>query len=83
MRGSRRQIDDAPTDERTAVIDDHDDGLPGPRVCHGQSGAEGERAMSGGQAVGIEWLSAGGVLALPIMGCNDPLAAIATGVGSG
>jgi len=42
--------------------------LPGPGVCHGQSGAERERAMCGGQAVGIEWLSAGGVLALPIMG---------------
>jgi len=42
--------------------------LPGPGVCHGQSGAEGERAMCGGQTVGIESLSAGGVLALPIVG---------------
>ena len=66
--GAETEIEAHARYERTAVIDDNDDGLPGPGVCHGQSGAEGERAMSGGQAVRIEWLSAGSVLALPIMG---------------
>jgi hypothetical protein len=68
LSGSQTQIEADAGYERAPIVDDHHDGLPGPRVRHGQARTERKRAMSGGQAVGIEWLSAGGVPPLRIIG---------------
>lgn len=83
LGGAKAEIKADARHERAAVVDDHGDGLPGFWIRHGQSRAERERAMSGSQAVRIEWLATGGVLTLPIVGGNDPLAATTTGTASG
>src|SRR6266480_731944 len=49
-----RDVDNSSGHEWTAVIDPDCHGPPGSDVCHAQPSAEWQRAMSGGQFVGIE-----------------------------
>jgi hypothetical protein len=59
-----RDVDNASGNERTAVIDPNRDGAPSSDVCHAQPGAERQRAMSGGQFVGIELFTVRGLCSL-------------------
>ena len=59
-----RDVDNASGNERTAVIDPNGDGPPSSDVCHAQPGAERQRAMSGGQFVGIEPFTVRGLCSL-------------------
>jgi hypothetical protein len=56
--GGRRDIDFAPTNERTAVIDTDDDRTAVSNVSDAQSRAKWQRWMSSGQFVGIEYFTA-------------------------
>lgn len=76
------EVDDAPAGERPAVVDAHDDLLPGARVGDANLGAEGEGAMRGGERAHVEAFAIGGaapVETAAVIG-GDPAAEIAQDV---
>ena len=66
--GAAGEIEAAAADERAAIIDPHDDAAAGPGIGHLQPRAEGQRAVRGGEAVGVEALPRGGPSAGLIIG---------------
>src|SRR5207249_7586898 len=69
--GGKGKIDDAPVDERPAVVDTNGHGAAVLEVRHPQAGSERERRMRRGHRVLVEPLSARGslsLMALPVPG---------------
>src|SRR5690606_12148416 len=62
-----RKVDDATFDERAAVVDRDHDGLAVALVGDAHLGAEGERAVSGGESVRIELAAGRDLLRLPVV----------------
>lgn len=69
--GAAGEIEAAAAHERAAVIDAHHDAAAGAGIGHLQARAEGQAAMRGGEAIGIETLPRGGPIAGLIIGRGD------------
>src|SRR5580658_5547039 len=80
--GPLAEIETDAAHEGAAIVDDHANGLTGPRVRHRQAGAEWQRAMGRRHPMRVERLAAGGVPAYRIICGNDALAAVAISAAS-
>src|ERR1041385_4394287 len=68
LGGSERKIDDAIVLKRTTVVNPHDDGFAGQRVCHTNLCIERKRAMGGGHSIHIVRLAVGGPFSVKLFG---------------
>src|SRR5262245_19686352 len=79
--GALGEIDDAPGNERPAVIDGHVDRASVAEMLDAHLGAERQRPVRRRHGVGVEDSARGEALALPIVGGNTVLAGAARAVG--
>jgi hypothetical protein len=77
--GRRRDIDRAPTNERTTVIDPDDDRASVSNISDAQSRAEWQCWMSGGQFIRIEFFTARSLRILPVEAGQRVRSALSSG----